>query len=281
MQFRRKKSHKLSAKAFYSTDDFWNYVDQYAKFILKHKDDIDYYANVDAISEAPEITYKVQRYLEKEYGLDPIPVIHRGEDLKWLHKYLDRGHKYIGIGGIAKRGFTRSDSFLSWGDRVFRTICPPPDYLPIIKTHGFAVTSIPMIRRYPWYSIDSVTWKKMSYFGQILVPPVRNGEYCFTIPPLVIFMDRQSKYTHRKGSGKHFLHLGATVRGQVKTWLKIIGVPWGKRKGNEIVKLGVTNDPGPRCAATIAYFEHLRKDMPKWPWPFLIPNRPTLMEAIQ
>lgn len=278
----RKKS-LASEKGFYKTKVFWSYVDAYANFIKKHKSQFDAYANVDT-SRFPKITWDVQKYLENEHGLTPLPVIHHGESMKWIEKYLNAGYTYICMGGVAKtKGYTPSGRFYSWGDTAWRLLCPGPSFVPTVKVHGFAITSIPLMQRYPWYSVDSVTWKKMSYYGQILVPPKTRVGYDFTVTPYVIFMDDESKYTTRKGNtGRHLKSFPKGFQHGVKEWLELIEVPWGRRSGDgSIIELGATNDSHHRCSANIRYFEMLAKAMPKWPWRFKVTHRPTLSEALE
>ena len=262
----------------YNKPEFWKYVDAYANFINRHKYSIDHYVNVDACRN-PKLSWQIQKYLEEEHGLKPIPVVHFNTPIKWLAKYLDAGYDYIGIGGRVKRL-----PYWPWADRVFNEICNQQSRLPLCKTHGFAVTTHKHVVRYPWYSVDSVTWKKMSYYGQILVPPVRGGQFCFSIPNQVVFIDPHgSKYTNRgTGRGRHFLHLSKPRQKEIRDWLDFIKVPFGKSKGDgSIIKPGVINDNAMRCAATISYFEHLQRSIPKWPWPFQVLHRPTLLEAIR
>lgn len=277
-----RKSLASGGKKFYRSKEFWSYIDRYAQFILNNKDCIDFYANVDT-SHYPKITWEVQKYLENEYGLTPLPVLHHGEPLKWIDKYLEAGYEYICIGGVAKtKGYSKSKQFVAWGDKVFNMLCPRPSCLPIVKVHGFGITSVPLMIRYPWYSIDSVTWKKPGYFGQIVVPFVRGGRFD-PFYSQMIFVDEISPYTERKGNtGKHFLSFSQAEQSQIRQWLRFIKVPWGKRRRDgSIITLGVSNEPHYRCQATIRYFEFLRQALPKWPWPFTVLERPTLAEAIR
>lgn len=265
----RRKLH-VGEREFYETTEWMEYVDAYAEFIKANIDCFDCYANVDT-SRFPDLTWKIQKYLEEEHGLKPLPVIHHGEEMKWVDKYLDAGYQYICMGGVAKtKGYTPSGKFYEWGDHVWRRLCPISNqYKPLVKVHGFAITSIPLMQRYPWYSVDSVTWKKMSYYGQILVPSKLYGTYDFSITPLVVFMDSLSKYSMRKGyTGRHYSNLPTRRQKHVQEWLEYIEIPFGERAGDgSIIELGVSNDSSIRCGANIRFFEVLAKSLPKWPWP--------------
>lgn len=262
--------------SLYKTKEFWTYCDDYAAFIKKYQNAISYYVTVDAC-RSPELSWKITKYLENEHGLKPIPVVHFGTPIKWITKYLEEGYDYIGVGGRIKRL-----PYTPWADKVWGEICRTPGYLPKVKVHGFAITTHKLMVRYPYYTVDSVTWKKMSYYGQVLVPPKGHGEFRFDIPNLVVFIDEVSPYSKRDGSGegKHFFNMSRPEQQAIREWLEEIDVPFGKRKGDKIIELGVSNDHQMRVEATIKYFEALQRSMPKWPWPFRLSSRPTLMETL-
>jgi hypothetical protein len=76
---------------------------------------------------------------------------------------------------------------------------------PIVKVHGFGVTSTPLMARYPWYSVDSISWKLISGMGGILIPrcdPISNSYDYSLSPHVVTFSERESK---SKGKAKHYL----------------------------------------------------------------------------
>lgn len=247
--------------------EFRIYVDRYAAFIKKWKDALDYYATIDAIFN-PKITYEVQKYLEDEHGLWPVPVIHYGTDLKWITKYLDEGHKYIGLGGLGQE--VTKQEYRAWGDKVYKMLCPSPDYLPCVRTHGFAITAWNLLFRYPWYSVDSASWRKSAGFGGIYVPHRINGEFVFTIPPTTIQVSNESPAKAKRG--KHIATLNfkfAALRRLVKDWLKEIDIPLGTvNKKGEMKEWGVVSSHPARMAANLRFFERMCASIPKWPWPF-------------
>ncbi len=117
--------------------DYISYMDGYARFIRRYQSGIDWYANVDVIGD-PRRTWEHQQYLEQEYGLRPVPVVHYGTSLCWLDHYLERGYQVIGLGGLAKVA-PRSRGRL-WLDHVFRHICSAATGIPRVKLHGFGIT---------------------------------------------------------------------------------------------------------------------------------------------
>jgi hypothetical protein len=302
---------------FFRSRDFWDYVDDYARFIKKYATAIDYYANVDVIKN-PKRTYKIQKYLEKKHGLQPIPVVHYGDDLSWLKLYLEEDHSYIALGGVpaGKLHFKTQKKmrvwYRDWADAAFTMICDTPNHLPKCKVHGFGVTQFRNMRRYPWFSVDSTAWVIKSAYGQIMVPPRELGEFVFDKQYKLFFVGHDSPYVDTAGTGKsksqvsnlltheisvctprgrvpssdakkHLMNIGKTLgrKWAILDWLKEINVPLGRtKKSGKVIEPGVSNCMIQRTAANIRYYQRLVASLPEWPWPF-VPEarRSTLSEA--
>lgn len=253
---------------YYRTKEFWQYVDDYAEFLKHNASTVHHYVNVDAIHN-PEITWEVQKYLENNHHLTPVPVVHAGTEVKWLLKYLKEGYPYIGLGGVALEG-SRQDYYV-WADTMYRTICPSPKYLPNTKFHGFAMTSWKMITRYPWWSVDSASWAKNAGHGGLYVPHVRKGGFDFSVPPYTVSMSCRSPKRNRKGRtmGDHYESFTNTGKRHVRMWLDHIQIPLGKMsQDGEVLEKGVINHYGSRGVANMRFFDLLAKSLPEWPWPF-------------
>lgn len=247
---------------YYDTDDFWEYMDQYIQFVLKHEDVILLYANMDVIYN-PKLTWRNQKYLEQG-GINPVPVVHRGTNLRWLKRYIKLGYEIIAFGGmVAQSGQTVRSNQL-WLDRCFSIVCNTHNNLPCIKTHGFGITSYKLLTRYPWYSVDSVTWAKRGAFGEILVPRKRGGQFVFNVSPhtIAVSMENPNLNTH----GEHLLSLPKLEYSVVLEWLDLIGIPLGKHNNQEVIKQGIVTNPYMRWDANLLFFEMLRKSLPKYPW---------------
>ena len=249
--------------SYYDTAEFWAYVDDYAAFLHENGDVIDHYANVDVIFD-PERTWAVQEYLEEEHGLSPVPVVHYGADLKWIEKYMGRGHSLIGIGGLGQE--VRPDAYRVWADRVFDFLCPRPSREPVVRLHGFAMTSYRLLVRYPWWSVDSASWAKTAAFGGIFVPHRRSGEFTFSVPPYMIKVSRESPDSEL--AGRHYDTLSGAAKGVVRDWLEEIGIPLGEGDRDEGGRSGVVNDHTVRFSANLLFFDKLCEWLPEWPWPF-------------
>lgn len=260
---------------YYKSKSFWRYVDAYAKFLKKYKVGIDHYVVVDVIFN-PKMTWEVQKYMENEHGLKPMPVVHYGADLKWLDKYIDLGYKYIGIGGLGQE--VKRQMYYSWADKAYDLMCSNPERLPCVKTHGFAMTSYPLMIRYPWYSVDAASWAKVSGFGSIIIPHKRNGKFDFSEEPYQVAVSCDAG---TKKSSKHYFRLTHDERMIVDEWLEYIDMPLGRvreKKGQLLtVEYGVLSEYHARSVACVRFYEKLCDWLPKWPWPFEpIKERPTV-----
>lgn len=206
-------------------------IDEYCAFIKANIEHIEVYACLDSIpgkpgkaaserqrQEAAELTWSNYLYMKAE-GLDPLPVYHYGEDFKFLDRMLDYGCQYIGIGGLVSvPGQMRKH----WLDRLFKRITDA-DGKPLVKTHGFGMTSVPLIFRYPWYSVDSTSWIQATANGAVLLPqidtaPGANGAFRFDRAPVTIPVSNQ-----RASSGKAANTLSPGMRRILERWLAECG----------------------------------------------------------
>lgn len=257
-----KDKKKTDTYKFYRTKKFYRYLDHYARFVKKYAQGIDLYVNVDAIYNA-ELSWKALKYLENEHGLSPVPVIHHRTPMVWVDRHLEAGYDLLGIGGLGQES-TKS-SYTDWADRLFDRICVGPKRLPIVRTHGFAMTSYDLLLRYPWWAVDSASWAKCAAFGSVFVPHRRNGEYTFAESPYVVCMSDGSA---SKQQGKHYRTFSRNVRLVIDDWLSEVGVPIGDEKTK-----GVTNHYGTRAVANMRFFQRLCEWLPEWPWPFNVTVR--------
>lgn len=255
------KSKTNKSFAFYESDIFWNYVDDYIAFVKKNKEYLDVYVNVDVIFN-PKLTWKVQKYLEAK-GLSPLPVFHPGEDIRWLKKYMD-SYDYIGIGGLGQEW--HKTQYHDFADRAFCLLCDEKGF-PKWKTHGFAMTSFDLIYRYPWYSVDSTTWIMKAAMGSFIMPQFRNGIWDYSIPPIDI------RCSVRKCTNLHYSHLSGKRKQIVDSYLARYSMKMGQSVYNEVTKeetvieKGVCNDYNQRLFLNIIYFKELEKTR-TYPQPF-------------
>jgi len=169
-------------------------IEEYIEFIKKNKSSLFCYANLDVIRN-PEKSYENQKYMEKK-GLNPIPVFHTHEDYKWLKRYLLEGYEYIALGGLA--GGRNSVTFLiKHLDTCFNII---NNINPTTKIHGFGIMNFLLLKRYPWYSVDSTTYRIEASYGVVFIPPIKYNEYHWLKKPIRVCFSTlaaiNKSYTH-------------------------------------------------------------------------------------
>lgn len=104
----------------------------------------------------------------RDSGCNVMPVFHYGESFEWLDQMVKSGATYIGLGAIAR---VRTQEREVWLDKVFGMLCGDSG-LPCVKVHGLGVTSLRIMQRYPWYSVDSTTAQVVSSHGGVMLPIV-------------------------------------------------------------------------------------------------------------
>lgn len=183
-------------------------VDEYSRFLEKYADQVDIYANLDAIpdaatAEAKKIaaakTIQNQMLLEKR-GFKPIPVFHAEEPWEYLEHYL-KHYDYICLGGLVSEWGI--DNFLAevWGNYLTN-----PDGSAKVKVHGFGMTTLRHMVSYKWHSVDSQTWLIHCKYGLISYPPrFPDGTWDYRTRPTLVGIGEKSGML--KEEGKHFLNM--------------------------------------------------------------------------
>lgn len=145
-------------------------VEQYCSYINRNRDiirieDGSVMASVlDGIGD-PLQTYRNQIEMEMR-GCKPLPCFHAGEDERYLEYYV-QNYEYITLGGMVG---SSTKQLCIWLDRMWDRYLVDGSGRAKIKVHGFGITAIPIMERYPWYSCDSSSWIQSAAFGAIVTP---------------------------------------------------------------------------------------------------------------
>lgn len=246
-------------------------IDEYISFIKQHQEYLTYYAVLDVIGD-PDKTYENQKYMEKQ-GVSPIPCYHYGEDVSWLKRYLNEGHEFIALGGMVP---ISTRDLLSWLDNLFSQYLTDEEGLPKVKIHGFGMTSLKLMLRYPWYSVDSTSWVLTGRFGSVFVPKWSGGEYVYDEDSWKVCVSIKSPSI--RDAGKHFSTFGPDSQEKILQYFDMKGYKVGKSVVNEKgeiedIESGLCNDYKQRDELNIIYFLDLEKHIPEWPWPFKITTK--------
>jgi len=260
-------------------------LNEYISFCLEHPQ-VNYYVNLDTIPGSGDgrsvvVGSEVERCCEESWdnyqqmicrlpAEKVIPVFHCGEPVRFLKRMLDSGVGYIGLGGMV--GNTRQSN-RRWLNSL-RTILIQGGR-PVVKIHGFGLTSVKMIRMFPWYSVDSSTWARTSAYGQIYIPVTKRGKFDYCEEPLQINVSEASPAAGMFNDHAGSMH-GLTRQG-FDQWLSEIGIAYGKSEliqvspshklkvGEErwaergrtiwrVVEMGVSSHAACRMVANAMYF---------------------------
>lgn len=132
--------------------------------LIRVEDGIVMASVLDGIGD-PLQTYRNQLHMEA-LGAKPLPCFHSGEDERYLEYYV-KNYEYITLGGMVG---SSTKQLCIWLDRMFDRYLTDGSGKPRLKVHGFGITSIPIMERYPWYSVDSSSWIQSAAFGSIVTP---------------------------------------------------------------------------------------------------------------
>lgn len=142
-------------------------INEYCNYILRCQDIIRVEDNnlmasvLDCVGNA-QGTFENQMTMER-LGVRPLPCFHKYEDTRYLDWYV-ANYDYITIGGMVG---TPSNVLIKWLDTIWEKHMIDGAGRPKVKVHGFGLTAVPVMERYPWYSCDSSSWIQNASFGGV------------------------------------------------------------------------------------------------------------------
>lgn len=147
-----------------SVEDYCNYIHR-NQDILRVEDGVVMASVLDGIGD-PLQTWRNQQEMQMR-GVRPLPCFHAGEDTQYLEHYVSN-YEYITLGGMVG---SSTKALIKWLDRMWDEHLTDGSGRARCKVHGFGITSIPIMERYPWHSCDSSSWVQATAFGSIVTPP--------------------------------------------------------------------------------------------------------------
>lgn len=230
-------------------------VYEYIEFIKKWEKYIDVYVNLDVIGDGQK-SWDNLRIME-DAGLTPMPVFHGLDNIKWLKRMLDEKYAYIGVGGIAgsDSGKVVGSKKMSIISRLWNDYLTDSDGLPLVKVHGFGITDVMLLVKFPWWSVDSTSWMNASRHGTILVPQLKGGKQNYTVKPLGITISADSP--RRNKFGEHFDTMSLREREYIIGYLKDMNVTVEDCRTDYIA----------RDKVCIMFYQRVVENLPDWPWP--------------
>jgi len=277
----------------------------YIDFCLENIEVIDFIVNLDVIPGKGPFIKVTKKDIENsayegwknyETMLDAgipkeklIHVFHQGESMDWLERMVDE-IPYIGISPANDR---TTEQKMLWLDKCMNIVTDKQGF-PIVKFHGFGVTSLTLMLRYPWYSVDSTSWVVTGRMGSIYIPRWK-GKWIYDENSWKIAVSNRSP--NIKDAGKHISTLTPEERRIFLNYIHEKGYQMGKSEFRDVAqshklaenerwydkkpktksekrKLEIITEPGIsnkyqlRDEMNIIYFLDLERSMPEWPWAF-------------
>lgn len=209
-------------------------LDAYIQF-CKENENCSYYVALDVIPGRPgfvprdedrekscQMSWDNYQKMLKTLPIEKvIPVFHQNENFKWLDKYLDFGTPYVGISPANDK---TTGQKLAWLKQVKKHIFDTAGQ-PIVKTHGFAVTSYKLMKLFQWHSVDSASWVRHSAYGTVYVPQLKNGEWVYDEPPTLLSVSPKSPSKNDKA--KHITNQTEIAMQRIDRWFSELGVRLG------------------------------------------------------
>lgn len=161
---------------------------------------------MDAIGDA-EGTLRNQQEMER-LGVRPLPCFHFGEDPKYLEHYISN-YEYITLGGMVAQETWQLEL---WLDEIWEKYLVDRTGRPKVKVHGFGLTTPELMRRYPFWSVDSSSWVQIARVGGMLLLPEAK------------VIDVSNRSPRRKIAGQHFTTIPPAQREAVEKKLAADGV---------------------------------------------------------
>lgn len=146
-----------------SVEEYCAYI-QRNMDILRKENGVVMASVLDGIGD-PLQTWRNQLEMEMR-GCRPLPCFHAGEDERYLEHYV-RNYEYITLGGMVG---SSTKALSVWLDRIWDRYLVDGSGNPRLRVHGFGITAIPLMERYPWFSCDSSSWIQSAAFGSVVTP---------------------------------------------------------------------------------------------------------------
>lgn len=159
--------------------NFDKYVENYANFINQY--DVKYFfeLDIDTVVGYKEVK-RLRNKLEHLTNKQCIPVWHRsrGKD-DWLDTI--KNYNYVAVGGIVTKEIRKKEYY------IFNWLLNTAKF-ENTKVHGLGFTSLKLLNKYPFYSVDSTNWTYGARF---------NVMFDFNYPNLkMINLNNQKRKVH-------------------------------------------------------------------------------------
>lgn len=138
--------------------DFDKYTEDYANFINKYNIKYFFELDIDSVVGYTEVK-RLREKLESLTGKKCIPVWHRARGKNdWLKTIKE--YDYVAVGGIVTKEIKRNEYY------IFNWLIDTAKKEGV-KVHGLGFTSLELLKKYRFFSVDSTSWLSGSRFNVV------------------------------------------------------------------------------------------------------------------
>ncbi len=184
-------------------------INEYCDYIHRNQDFIEVASVLDGIGD-PLKTWENQQEMERQ-GVSPLPCFHYGEDPQYLEWYVER-YEFITLGGMVP---IETGQLEIWLDEIWGKYLTNEDGSAKINVHGFGMTSVPLMYKYPWYSVDSTAWRAFARFGNVVMERGRES---------LGILEISNQKMGLKERGKHFYNLPSMQQKTIRAFAEKQGI---------------------------------------------------------
>lgn len=152
-------------------------------------------------------------------------IFHQGEDIKWLETLMQYNDDYVKSGGdplyigLSPANDRTTKQKALWLDKIMPYLTNS-DGSAKVKWHGFGVTAVDLMKRYPWFTVDSTAWMRAGAYGAVKVPQFSKA-HPYLDSKLIVSV---TEGTGMSQANKHYSSFSAREQRAVRDYLKSIGL---------------------------------------------------------
>jgi hypothetical protein len=141
--------------------DPYTYLNEYFKWVISVYNDIDFFVELDLqeILGKRFVAYQRSKAIELGIADKMISCYHTGDTMdEYIQMIAESKSKYVALQGLRAR--EKPIDYKTLIDYAYKHEC---------RVHGFAFTRQGLLKQYPFYSVDSSSWKAVIKFGSVHV----------------------------------------------------------------------------------------------------------------
>lgn len=186
-------------------------LDTYAEFVKETFPFWTTCSSLDAIGSGEESAKgSRENFLKlRDMGAKVQPVFHVREPDEYLVQYIKEGWDYIFIGGMVPE---TTEWLRERLDFLWDKYLSDQEGKPVVKTHGFGLTDLDLMFRYPWFSVDSSSWLVYGIYGWSAL--ITEGKKVIK----VAFSNDKISLLKKRNSW-HFQNMKPQEQEQIRKWM--------------------------------------------------------------